>query len=52
MVGLVGVRQELVEDEVRLVIIANQGVVGSDGRIFTSGMAMNKDFFLYNEELR
>mmetsp|Transcript_24048 Transcript_24048/g.74145 ORF Transcript_24048/g.74145 Transcript_24048/m.74145 type:complete len:418 (+) Transcript_24048:247-1500(+) len=46
------VPQELVEDEVRLVIIANQGVVGSDGRIFTSGMAMNKDFFLYNEELR
>ena len=45
------VPQELIHED-RLLIIANQGVVGSDGRIYTRGMALNTDFFLYSDELR
>ena len=45
------VPQELIHEE-RLLIIANQGVVGSDGRIYTRGMALNTDFFLHSDELR
>jgi len=37
--------QELVH-ETALLIIANQGVVGAQGCIYTSGMALNLDFFL------
>ncbi|KAH8097596.1 voltage-gated potassium channel [Aureococcus anophagefferens] len=40
--------QELIYED-RLLIIANQGVIGSDGRIYTSGMALNLDFFLVGE---
>ncbi|KAH8071327.1 voltage-gated potassium channel [Aureococcus anophagefferens] len=40
--------QELIYED-RLLIIANQGVIGSDGRIYTSGMALNLDFFLAGE---
>ena len=42
------VPQELIHED-RLLIIANQGVIGSDGRIYTSGMALNLDFFLVGE---
>ena len=38
--------QELVH-ETSLLIIANQGVVGAQGCIYTSGMALNLDFFLH-----
>jgi len=45
------VPQELIHED-RLLIIANQGVVGSDGRIYTRGMALNTDFFLQCDEIR
>ena len=38
--------QELVHED-SLLIIANQGVVGAQGCIYTSGMALNLDFFLH-----
>ena len=40
--------QEVIHEN-RLLIIANQGVIGSDGRIFTSGMALNLDFYLVSD---
>ena len=45
------VPQELIHED-RLLIIANQGVVGSDGRIYTRGMALNTDFFLQCDEIQ
>ena len=43
-------QEEVRED--RLLIIANDGVAGSNGRVYTSGTCLNKDFFLQNASLR